>query len=92
MEHSKRRVGRPRARIANENLTLRVPKAAIDRLAELAIKREVSVNQMARIILLRGLNQDYDLDTVLFSEKEPQRLKDIMNDIYEEEMILIQNQ
>lgn len=65
MEQAKRRVGRPRGRIANENLTLRVPKAAIDRLAELAIKREVSVNQMARIILLRGLNQDYDLDIAL---------------------------
>lgn len=91
MEQRKRRVGRPRARVANQNLTIRLPHAAIDRLAELAIKREVSVNQMARIIVLRGLNQDYDLDTALFSEKEPQRLKDIMNNMYEEEMILLQN-
>lgn len=65
MEHSKRRVGRPRGRVANENLTLRLPHEAINRLAELAIKREVSVNQMARIIVLRGLNQDYDLDIAM---------------------------
>lgn len=65
MEQQARRVGRPRARVANQNLTLRVPDAAIERLAELAYKREVTVNQMARIILLRGLNQDYDLDIAL---------------------------
>lgn len=65
MEQGKRRVGRPRARVANENLTLRLPHEAINRLAELAIKREVSVNQMARIIVLRGLNQDYDLDIAM---------------------------
>lgn len=89
MEQKARRPGRPRGRIANENLTVRVPKAAIDRLAELAIKREVTVNQMARIILLRGLNQDYDLDTALFSSEPPKRLKDVMEEMYQEELMLL---
>lgn len=74
MEQCKRRVGRPKARVANENLTLRLPHAAIERLAELAIKREVSVNQMARIIVLRGLNQDYDLDIAM-------NVGEVVNDI-----------
>lgn len=74
MEHNKRRVGRPRGRVANENLTLRLPHEAINRLAELAIKREVSVNQMARIIVLRGLNQDYDLDIAM-------NVGEVVNDI-----------
>ena len=74
MEHSKRRVGRPRGRVVNENLTLRLPHEAINRLAELAIKREVSVNQMARIIVLRGLNQDYDLDIAM-------NVGEVVNDI-----------
>lgn len=74
MEQQKRRVGRPRARVVNENLTLRLPHAAIERLAELAIKREVSVNQMARIIVLRGLNQDYDIDIAM-------NVGEVVNDI-----------
>lgn len=74
MEEIKRRVGRPRGRVANTNLTVRLPQAAIDRLAELAIKREVTINQMARIIVLRGLNQDYDLGTAL-------KVDDVVRDI-----------
>lgn len=65
MEQKARRPGRPRGRVENTNLTVRLPKAAIDRLAELAIKREVTVNYMARIIILRGLNQDYSLGTAM---------------------------
>lgn len=74
MEQQKRRVGRPKAKVANENLTLRLPHTAIDRLAQLAIKREVSVNQMARIIVLRGLNQDHDLDIAM-------NVGEVVNDI-----------
>lgn len=74
MEEIKRRVGRPRGRVANTNLTVRLPQAAIDRLAEIAIKREVTINQMARIIVLRGLNQDYDLGTAL-------KVDDVVRDI-----------
>lgn len=78
MEQVKRRVGRPRGREANENLTLRLPHEAINRLAELAIKREVSVNQMARIIVLRGLNQDYDIDIAMNVGKV---VKDVITNI-----------
>lgn len=67
---NKRQVGRPCAKVRTASLSIRIPEVAIGRLAELAVKRGVTTNHMARIIILRGLNQDYNFANLLKAEEE----------------------
>lgn len=66
---NKRQVGRPCAKVRTASLSIRIPEVAIDRLAELAVKRGVTTNHMARIIILRGLNLDYNITNLMEEEK-----------------------
>lgn len=70
METSVKRVGRPCAEVRTSSLSIRLPEVAIGRLAELAAKRGVTTNHMARILILRGLNQDYNFTNMLKAEEE----------------------
>lgn len=69
MEKTTRRVGRPCADVRTVAMSVRLPEVAVERLVSLAAKRGITSNQMARIIILRGLNQDYSLGTMMEVEE-----------------------
>lgn len=61
--------GRPISAVPTRTLSVRIPEVALARLAQLAARRECTANYMARIIILRGLNQDYSLGTAITIEE-----------------------
>lgn len=65
MENQAKRVGRPCSATPTQSISIRLPEVALSRLSMLALKRGVTSNYMARIIILRGLNQDYSLGTIM---------------------------
>lgn len=65
MENQVKRVGRPCSATPTQSISIRLPENAIARMCQLAAKRGVTTNYMARIIILRGLNQDYSLGTAM---------------------------
>lgn len=65
MENQAKRVGRPCSATPTQSISIRLPEVAIARMCQLAAKRGVTTNYMARIIILRGLNQDYSLSTAM---------------------------
>lgn len=65
MENQVKRVGRPCSATPTQSISIRLPEIALSRLSMLALKRGVTTNYMARIIILRGLNQDYSLGTAM---------------------------
>lgn len=66
--------GRPISTVPTRTLSVRIPEVALARLTQLAARRECTANYMARIIILRGLNQDYSLETAMSVDK-------VVNDI-----------
>lgn len=78
MEAKKQRPGRPASEVATRTISVRIPEEAVSRLSRLAELREVTPNYMARIIILRGLNQDYSLETAMSVDKV---VKDIISNI-----------
>lgn len=85
MEKTTRRVGRPCADVRTTAMSVRLPEAAVERLVSLAAKRGITSNQMARIIILRGLNQDYSLGTAMdieeVAKRELQSVGQVVQDI-----------
>lgn len=61
--------GRPISTVPTRTLSVRIPEVALARLTQLAARRECTANYMARIIILRGLNQDYSLGTAMAVEE-----------------------
>ena len=74
----KNRPGRPASEVRTSTISVRIPEVALARLTQLASKRECTPNYLARVIILRGLNQDYSLETAMSVDKV---VKDIISNI-----------